>query len=159
MKKLLGIGALFLTILASCDKPVVGDHFITRGVLLYFRDSATGAVLIGRSGQPFHPDSVTVVADASNAAANYPSHYAQDPDTAGKYGVHFGYITQTVPDGVNDLGPYAFDQTYYIRFKAADLDTVRFEKAAGADVRFSWNGRFVANLPPNVADTTVNVLK
>ncbi|RYY67265.1 MAG: hypothetical protein EOO12_01650 [Chitinophagaceae bacterium] len=88
-----------------------------------------------------------------------PSHYAQDRDTAGKYGVHFGYITQAVPDGVSDLVPYAFDRTYYIRFNAADMDTVRFEKASGAEVRFSWNGHCVANLPPNAADTTVNVLK
>ena len=161
MKKLLCFSALVTAILSSCDKPVIDDQvFLSRGITLYFRDSTTGAVLIGRNGQPFNPDSVTIGENVAGLGQNFPSGYAQDHDTAGKYAVHFDYLTQRVHDASNDLNPYAFDKTYFVRFNAAANDTLRFEKTVGAPVvRFSWNGHFITDFRASLPDTSINVLK
>lgn len=159
MKKLLLAAVLLAALITACDKPVYAPPYLMRFVKVYFRDSATGAVLIGRTGQRFLPDSVTVGSNPATVGFNYPAGYAQDYDTAGQFAVHFAYTVQTGTDESDDLTPFAFEETYYVRFNAADTDTLHFAKTAGSDVHFSWNGHFITDLPRNSKDTAVNVRK
>ncbi|TCJ12519.1 hypothetical protein EPD60_14685 [Flaviaesturariibacter flavus] len=134
----------------SCTKPIYSDERVQeRVVSLYFRDSTSNALLIGRSGEPFHADSIQVVEAPNRPYYGTETGYGQDRDTAGKFGVTFVYYTGSTKATDDDLTPVAFDKTYFIQLSRTDADTVRFEKAAGADVRLSWNGRFVQELPRN----------
>ncbi|RYD94650.1 MAG: hypothetical protein EOP50_09195 [Sphingobacteriales bacterium] len=159
MKKCLVLLApLLIGALYSCYKPVQSsDHYVSRIASLYFRDSVTNAVLIGRSGQLHNPDSVSVYQPASGSGPSYPNGYAQDHDSSGKYAVRFAYFFN--PAGSDDLTPFGYDYTFAVRFSAADTDTLRFVKTSGAPVRLYWNGHPIADIQPNTQDTSINIRK
>ncbi|RYZ22473.1 MAG: hypothetical protein EOO16_08930 [Chitinophagaceae bacterium] len=159
MKTPLLLSAAVLAV-ASCTKPIYTDERVQQRVVsLYFRDSTTNTLLVGRNGEPFHADSIVVVRAPGVPQYGMQHGYGQDRDTAGKFGVTFVYYQGITTAPEEDITPISFDETYYIQLSRTDVDTVRFEKAAGADVRLSWNGRFITELPRNEMLTRATIRK
>ena len=129
----------------SCKKsPVAGvDYLLKRALSIYFRDSTTNQVLIGKNGEKFSPDSIKIFTK-SNGVIQIEGSTVKD--SIGQYGCNFIYYF-TIASKEEDFEVVTIDLPDYIYFNSADTDTILIKKQPFTNVTLFWNTNSILSIP------------
>lgn len=103
---------LIVVFFSNCKKSKpdeFADYILTRGIKVYIIDSINGKNLIGKNGQPYHPDSVKIFT-ANNANTNIPGRIVID--SLNNYYGSILYFYQLVSKA-EDINIFSIDMPIY----------------------------------------------
>lgn len=148
----LGSGLLALACNKGSDPSPVTSFLLIRGVGIYFRDSASNNMLIGRTGQRYHADSIKIykVVNGNNQLIG-----SVNADSLGQSVCNFIYVYNQV-NTEDAIKPLTIDLPVYIYFNQFDTDTISIKKQANTDISVYWNTQLVQTVP--ASDTRVPYL-
>lgn len=137
---------LVVVLFSNCKKSKpdeFADYILTRGIKVYIIDSINGKNLIGKNGQPYHPDSIKIFTP-NNANTNIPGRVVMD--SLNNYYGSILYFYQLVSKA-EDINIFSIDMPIYMYLNYLHTDTLKVKKLPFQDFVFYFKNNSIFTTP------------
>lgn len=119
------------------------DYLLTRSIGIYFRDSITNELLLGKNTDRYNIDTIKMFR-LYNGIEEAIGGVRQDG--SGNYTYNAQYLLQMATQN-KDIQNISFDFSFLIYLKYHEADTLKITKSAFSDINVYWKNNLIKIIP------------